>query len=59
MLYTADEALAYVKQEDVQCVRLAFFDAWGQEKSISILPSQLGRAMDTGICFDTFFVSPS
>ncbi len=54
MLYTADEALAYVKQEDVQCVRLAFFDAWGQEKSISILPSQLGRAMDTGICFDAF-----
>lgn len=54
MLYTADEAFAYVKQEDVQCVRLAFFDAWGQEKSISILPSQLGRAMDAGICFDAF-----
>ncbi len=54
MLYTADEALEYVKQEDVQCIRLAFFDALGHRKNISILPSQLHRAMETGIPLDAF-----
>ena len=54
MLYTADEAFRYVKQEDVQCVRLAFFDALGHRKTISILPGQLPRAVEAGIPLDAF-----
>lgn len=54
MLYSADEALEYVKQEDVERIRLAFFDALGHRKTISILPSQLPRAMEAGIPLDAF-----
>lgn len=52
MLYTAEEVLEYVEQEDVQCIRLAFFDVLGCPKSISIMPSQLRQAFHAGVPFD-------
>ena len=45
MPYTAEEAAELVEQEDVECIRLAFFDALGHPKSLSIAPSQLWQAI--------------
>lgn len=45
MPYTAEEVAELVEQEDVECIRLAFFDALGHPKSLSIAPSQLRQAI--------------
>ena len=51
-MYTKDEVLEYVEEEDVKFVRLAFFDLKGVQKNISIMASQLARAFQDGISFD-------
>ena len=52
MKYTKEEILQYVKEEDVKFVRLAFCDAFGKQKNISILADELSRAFEYGIAFD-------
>ena len=52
MNYTADEIIQYAKEEDVKFIRLAFCDAFGAQKNISIMPSELKRAFEQGIAFD-------
>jgi len=52
MLYSAREVLEYVREEDVKFIRLSFCDVWGRQKNVSIMPSELERAFDTGIAFD-------
>lgn len=52
MLYTEEEVFDFVKEEDVQFIRLAFCDLSGRQKNISILPEELGRAFRDGISFD-------
>ena len=52
MGYSESEVLEYVKEEDVKFVKLAFCDAFGTQKNISILASQLPRAFKDGIPFD-------
>lgn len=52
MLYTEQEVFDYVKEEDVQFIRLAFCDLSGKQKNISILPEELKRAFRDGISFD-------
>ena len=52
MNYTIGEILDYIEQEDVRFVRLAFCDAFGRQKNISIMPDELPRAFDSGISFD-------
>ena len=39
MLYSIDEVLDYVKEEDVKVVRLAFCYVFGTPKNVSILAS--------------------
>ena len=51
-MYTKDEVLEFIEEEDVKFIRLAFFDLKGKQKNISIMPSELGRAFETGIPFD-------
>lgn len=51
-MYTADEVFDFVQQEDVKFIRLAFCDVYGRQKNISIQPSELMRAFDTGISID-------
>ena len=51
-MYTKDEVLEFIKEEDVKFIRLAFFDLKGKQKNISIMPSELGRAFEHGIPFD-------
>ncbi|MGI5986409.1 MAG: glutamine synthetase [Clostridiales bacterium] len=52
MLYTAQEVLDYVKEEDIKFIRLAFCDVFGKQKNISIPPSELSKAFRSGISFD-------
>jgi len=52
MNYTAEEIIQYCAEEDVKFIRLAFCDAFGVQKNISIMPSELRRAFIHGIGFD-------
>ena len=52
MNYTVSEVLRFVEENDVKFIRLAFCDIFGVQKNISIMPSELPRAFDTGISFD-------
>ncbi|MDY6315025.1 MAG: glutamine synthetase family protein [Clostridia bacterium] len=52
MLYTKNEVLQYVTEEDVKFIRLAFCDVKGCQKNISIMPGELERAFDNGIGID-------
>ncbi len=51
-MYSYQEVLEFVKQEDVKFIRLAFFDVFGTQKNVSIMPQELGRAFEEGISFD-------
>lgn len=51
-MYTREEVLDFVEEEDVKFIRLAFFDVAGKQKNISIMPSELERAFREGIAFD-------
>lgn len=52
MLYTVDEVLDYMKEEDVKFVRLAFCDVFGTPKNISIPSAELSAAFQNGKSFD-------
>lgn len=49
---TIQEISAFVRENDVKFIRLAFCDLYGVQKNISILPSELLRAYHEGIPFD-------
>ena len=51
-MYTQEEVLDFVQEEDVKFIRLAFFDVSGKQKNISIMPTELERAFTEGIAFD-------
>ncbi len=52
MFRTESDVIEYVNDNDVKFVRLAFCDIFGTQKNISIMPSELNRAFETGISFD-------
>ena len=52
MLYTYEEIIDYVREEDVKFIRLTFCDAYGVQKNIAIMPEELERAFKYGISFD-------
>lgn len=52
MPYTKDEVAQYIRDEDVKFIRLAFCDIFGTLKNIAIIPDELERAFDKGVCFD-------
>ena len=51
-MYTKNEVLEFIAEEDVKFIRLAFFDLTGKQKNISIMPTELERAFENGIPFD-------
>ena len=57
MLYTQEEVLDYVKEEDVKFVRLAYFDLSGKQKNATIMATELPRAFENGIAFDASAIS--
>ena len=51
-MYSYHEVMTYCEEEDVKFIRLAFCDLAGNQKNISIMPSELKRAFEYGISFD-------
>ena len=52
MSNTIKDVLEFIKENDVQFVRLAFSDLYGQQKNISIMAEELPAAFEHGISFD-------
>ena len=52
MNHTANEVIAFVKENDVKFVRLGFCDLFGFQKNISIMAEELPSAFENGISFD-------
>ena len=52
MVYSKDEIMQYVLEEDVKFIRMAFCDIYGRQKNISIMPQELSRAFNYGIAVD-------
>ena len=48
MGYTAEEVLDYIENEDVKFIRLAFRDAFGIQKNISVMPGEVRKAFEIG-----------
>ena len=48
MEYTAEEVLKYIEEEEAQFIRLAFRDAFGKQKNISVMPGEVKKAFDFG-----------
>ena len=49
---TFEDIEAYVEEENVQFIRLAFFDALGVQKNVAVMPSELKRAFRDGVSID-------
>lgn len=52
MDYTSEEILQYIEEEDVKFIRLMFRDAYGVQKNISVMPTELGKAFADGIAIN-------
>ncbi|MDD5832173.1 MAG: glutamine synthetase family protein [Clostridiales bacterium] len=52
MLYSKEEVLDFIEQEDVLFIHLVFSDAFGNQKKLAIPPDELPRAFESGISFD-------
>lgn len=48
MDYTIEEVMKYIEEEDVKFIRLAFRDAYGVQKNISVMPGELKKAYEDG-----------
>ncbi len=51
---SSKEVLAFVKENDVKFIRLAFCDHVGVQKNISLQPGELERAFESGIPFNAW-----
>ena len=51
-MYSNQDVLTFVEEEDVKFIRLSFHDIYGTQKNISIMPNELARAFREGISFD-------
>ena len=51
-MYTYDDVITFVSQEDVKFIRLTFFDVFGRQKNVSVMPSTLAAAFRDGVAFD-------
>ena len=46
------ELLDFIEEENVEFIRLAYFDVFGNQKNIAIMAGELERAMRYGISID-------
>ena len=51
-MYSKNEVLEFVKEEDVKFIKLAFVDVFGKQKNVSITDNELERAFKTGVAID-------
>ncbi len=49
MTYSEKEIMEYIEEEDAKFIRLAFRDAYGIQKNISVMPSEIHKAFRDGI----------
>ncbi len=49
MEYTFEEVMKYIEEEDAKFIRLAFRDAFGVQKNISVMPTEIKKAFTEGI----------
>ena len=47
-----EDIVNLVEEENVKFIRLTFFDIFGEQKSLSIMPHELQRAFSEGVAFD-------
>ena len=52
MNFTEAEVMEYIEEEDAKFIRLAFRDAFGVQKNISIMPSEVHKAFKDGIAIN-------
>ena len=52
MDYSVDEVLKYIEEEDAKFIRLAFRDAFGVQKNISVMPGEVKKAFVEGAPFN-------
>jgi len=52
MNYELEEVMKYIEEEDAKFIRLAFRDAFGIQKNISVMPGQLSKAFSEGIAIN-------
>lgn len=55
---TKEDVLNYVDEEGVKFIRLAFYDLFGVQKNVSIMPGQLDRAFERGVAVDASQIFP-
>lgn len=48
MEYAVDEVMKYIEEEDAKFIRLAFRDAYGVQKNISVMPGEIKKMFETG-----------
>ena len=46
---TYEELMEFIEEENVEFIRLAYFDVFGRQKNIAIMAGELERAMRYGI----------
>ena len=49
---TFEDVLNFCEEQDVRFIRLSYFDIYGTQKNVSVLPTELNRAFQEGISFD-------
>ncbi len=52
LMRSYEELLEFIEEENVEFIRLAYFDVFGRQKNIAIMAGELERAMRCGISFD-------
>ncbi len=57
MEYTIDEVMNYIEEEDVKFIRLAFRDAYGVQKNISVSPAEVMKAWKNGAAINARAIS--
>ncbi len=48
MGYSFEDVMKYIEEEDVKFIRLAFRDAFGVQKNISVMPGEMKKAFEDG-----------
>ena len=49
---TYEDVIEFCEEQDVRFIRLSYFDIYGIQKNVSVLPTDLKRAFTEGISFD-------
>ena len=57
MDYKTSEVLEFIEENDVKFIKLAFCDIFGNQKNITIMPTELKRAFYEGVSFDASAVT--